>query len=140
MPVVAVTVAGRTAPLSARRVVAAVSLVLRRERKRARINVTVIGAVRMRRLNAEWMGHDWPTDVLSFALPDAGGELFGDVYVCRPVAVREARRRRIALSQELLRLVIHGTLHVIGYDHPEDESRTASPMWRRQERYLACLN
>ncbi len=94
----------------------------------------------MRRLNAEWMGHDWPTDVLSFALPTPGGELLGDVYVCRPVAVREARRRRIAISQELLRLVIHGTLHVIGYDHPEDESRTASPMWRRQERYLACLN
>lgn len=134
------TVAGRTAPLSAGRIVAAVDLVLRRERKRARITVTVVGTVRIRRLNAEWMGHDWPTDVLSFALPTPTGELLGDVYVCRPVAVREARRRRIAVSQELLRLVIHGTLHVIGYDHPEDESRIASPMWRRQERYLACLS
>ncbi len=134
------TVAGRIAPLSARRITAAVLLVLERERRRARITVTIVGAVRMRRLNAEWMGHDWPTDVLSFALPGARGELHGDIYVCRPVAVREARSRRIAVSQELLRLVIHGTLHALGYDHPQDESRSSSPMWRRQERYLACLN
>lgn len=94
----------------------------------------------MRRLNLEWKGHDRPTDVLAFALPQPDGTLHGDIYICRVVAQREARRRGIAVSEELRRLVIHGTLHVLGYDHPEDESRTSSAMWRRQERYLACLN
>jgi probable rRNA maturation factor len=42
------------------------------------------------------------------------------------------------VREEIARLVVHGTLHVLGYDHPEDESRTASPMWRRQERLLAA--
>ena len=132
--------AGRTAPLTARRIRTAVELDLSRERRRARISVTVVGVIRIRRLNVDWIGHDWPTDVLSFPLPGPTGELHGDIYVCRPVALREAARLGIPASQELLRLVIHGTLHVLGYDHPEDESRLASPMWRRQERYLACLS
>jgi probable rRNA maturation factor len=63
----------------------------------------------------------------------------GDVYVCPWVAQREARARGIPARQELLRLVVHGTLHALGHDHPEDERRTTSPMWRRQERYLKAL-
>jgi probable rRNA maturation factor len=41
--------------------------------------------------------------------------------------------------EELARLVVHGTLHVLGWDHPETEDRTRSPMWRRQERYVDRL-
>jgi probable rRNA maturation factor len=42
----------------------------------------------------------------------------------------------VSLRQELVRLVIHGTLHALGYDHPEGDHRIRSPMWRRQERYV----
>ncbi|MCU0256602.1 MAG: rRNA maturation RNase YbeY, partial [Vicinamibacterales bacterium] len=63
----------------------------------------------------------------------------GDVYVCRAVAEGEARRRGLPLRQELVRLLVHGTLHVLGWDHPDDDSRLRSPMWRRQERYVARL-
>jgi probable rRNA maturation factor len=55
------------------------------------------------------------------------------------VAEREARRRGIPVREELIRLVVHGTLHVLGHDHPEGEGRTVSPMWRRQERYVSAL-
>ena len=63
----------------------------------------------------------------------------GDVYVCPWVAAREARTRGIPVRQELIRLLVHGTLHALGYDHPEGERHTRSAMWRRQERYVETL-
>jgi probable rRNA maturation factor len=117
----------------------AVSTVLRGERRRASISVTFLGREAMRRLNATHKGHDRPTDVLSFALRDPSGGVLGDVYVCRWVAEREARSRGIPLRQELIRLIVHGTLHALGRDHPEGEGRTSSAMWRRQERYVDAL-
>ena len=103
------------------------------------ISVTFLGRDAMRRLNAEHKGHDRPTDVLSFALSDPAGGTLGDVYVCPWVAEREARLRGIPLRQELIRLLVHGTLHALGREHPEDDRRTSSPMWRRQERYVEAL-
>jgi probable rRNA maturation factor len=90
----------------------------------------------MQAMNARWKGRDEPTDVLAFALTAPRGALAGDIYICPWVAAREARSRGIPLRQELHRLVIHGVLHVLGYDHPAGVERTISPMWRRQERYL----
>jgi probable rRNA maturation factor len=43
------------------------------------------------------------------------------------------------VREELIRLVVHGTLHVLGYDHPDHGERERSPMWRRQERYVEAL-
>jgi probable rRNA maturation factor len=134
-----VAVNGRRLPLSAALVRRVVEAVLRGERRRALISITFLGRDAMRRLNAEHKGRDCPTDVLSFAMTDPAGRTLGDVYVCPWVAAREARARRIPLRQELIRLVVHGTLHALGRDHPEDDRRTASPMWRRQERYVDAL-
>jgi probable rRNA maturation factor len=134
-----VAVNGRRLPLSATLVRRVVEAVLRGERRRALMSITFLGRDAMRRLNAEHKGHDRPTDVLSFAMTDPAGRTLGDVYVCPWVAAREARARRIPLRQELIRLVVHGTLHALGRDHPEDERRTASSMWRRQERYVDAL-
>jgi probable rRNA maturation factor len=61
----------------------------------------------------------------------------GDIYICPDVARVNAKRNRVPVSEELARLVVHGTLHVAGHDHPDDESRTKSSMWKRQERILA---
>jgi probable rRNA maturation factor len=60
----------------------------------------------------------------------------GDIYICVPVAREHAARLGLAAAVEVRRLVIHGVLHVLGYDHPDGDGRTRSPMWRRQERYL----
>jgi probable rRNA maturation factor len=120
-------------------VVRVVEEVLRRERATATISVTFFGREPMRRLHAIHKGQDRPTDVLAFGLATPDGGTVGDVYVCRAVAARHAVRHGVPLRQELIRLIIHGTLHVLGWDHPEDDSRTRSPMWRRQERYVRAL-
>ena len=133
-----VVVAGR-APLPAEAAARAVREVLRRERRAAFISLTFLGRDRMRALNRRYKGRRGATDVLAFALPGPDGGLAGDVYVCPWYARREAKRHRVPLREELVRLIVHGTLHVLGWDHPDDESRNRSPMWRRQERYVAAL-
>ena len=79
--------------------------------------------------------------IISFAFRAAGdgGAVVGDVYVCADVARENARRHRVGVREEIARLVVHGTLHVLGYGHPESDARTSSPMWERQERLLARL-
>jgi probable rRNA maturation factor len=114
----------------------AVEAVLRGEKRAALVSVSFVGRDRMRMLNRRWKKRDQPTDVLAFALTGPHGARTGDIYICPWVATREARARGLPLRQELKRLVIHGVLHVLGYDHPAGPRRTISPMWRRQERYL----
>jgi len=134
-----VVVNGRRLPLSRALVKRVVEGVLRAERRRALISVTFLGRDAMRRLNAEHRGRDRPTDVLAFALSGPAGEVIGDVYVCPWMARQEAKARGIPLREELVRLVVHGTLHALGRDHPEGAGRTRSAMWRRQERYVEAL-
>lgn len=131
-----VRVSGRRPALATAMVRRVVHSVLRAERRDAAVSITFLGAITMRRLNDEFLGHDQPTDVISFGLAGPDGRLAGDVYLCRAVAARNARRHGVPLRQELVRLVIHGTLHVLGYDHPDGDHRTRSPMWQRQERYV----
>lgn len=133
-----VVVAG-TRPLPARLCARAADHVAAREGQRVALSVAFLGPRAMARLNAEHKGHDRPTDVLAFPLPLPDGSLAGDIYLCRWHAAREARARGIPVREELLRLVVHGTLHVLGHDHPEGSGRTRSPMWERQERYLREL-
>ena len=98
----------------------------------------------MRRLNRRSTGRRGLTDVLAFTLPQPDGSVVGDVYLCpgaarRFVRAERGRAERRAVETELLRLTIHGTLHLLGYDHPDGAGRTRSPMWRKQERYLERL-
>lgn len=136
----AIQVGGHLRPLSDADVRRVVASVLRGERRRAEVSVTFLGRDAMRRLNASALGHDRPTDVIAYALPAPTGGLVGDLYLCPWVAARSARRHRISLRQELVRLLVHGTLHLLGWDHPGDlDGRLASPMWARQESYVARL-
>jgi probable rRNA maturation factor len=134
-----VVVNGRRLALSSALVRRVVRGVLEGERRPALVSVTFLGRDAMRRLNAEHKGRDEPTDVLAFAMTDGAGNTVGDVYICPWVARREARTRGLPLRQELIRLVIHGTLHVLGRTHPEGPARTRSAMWRRQEHYVGAL-
>jgi probable rRNA maturation factor len=134
-----VLVSGRRLPLSRALVRRVVEGVVRAERRHALISVTFVGRDTMRRLNAEHKQHAYPTDVLTFRLIDPAGRVAGDVYICPWVARREARARAIPLREELIRLIVHGTLHALGRDHPEGSARTRSAMWRRQEHYVETL-
>ena len=115
---------------------------LRSERvKDAMLSITFVGRAAISRLNRRYLGHVGPTDVISFGLGRIGkrGAVVGDIYICGEVARQNARRQGIAVGEELLRLVVHGTLHVLGRDHPTGAARTSSQMWRRQERILARI-
>jgi probable rRNA maturation factor len=110
--------------------------------REALISVALVGTGRMQRLNRQFLNHHGPTDVISFALSpkDDAVPVIGDIYVCPRIAERNARRLGVSLRDELARLVVHGTLHVLGYEHPENEARTSSPMWRKQERILDSVH
>jgi len=101
------------------------------------VSVTLVDAPTMRELNARYHRVDAPTDVLAFDLEGAGEGLLGDVYVCVDVAASAAAENDEPLERELARLTIHGILHLLGHDHPEDEDRWDSPMFRLQEQLLS---
>ncbi len=105
----------------------------------AMLSITFVGRAAMSELNRRYLGHRGPTDVIAFGLerPGKRGAVIGDIYICPEVARDNAKRQGVSAGEELLRLVVHGTLHVLGHDHPTGVSRTTSPMWRRQERILA---
>jgi probable rRNA maturation factor len=114
--------------------------VLARERAGpAAIEVTMLSSQAMRALNRRALGRDRATDVIAFGMRH-GDTLVGDVYVCPAVARRSATRLGVSPSEEVLRLVVHGTLHALGYRHPEGPGRSRSVMWRRQERYVTALH
>lgn len=137
--VVDVATEGVRIPVSRSRVAALADAVLRAERVRyAILSVAFVTDRRIAALNRKHLGHSGPTDVISFGFApvDARGDVVGDVYIAPGVARRNAKSHGGSVREELLRLVVHGVLHVLGHDHPEDESRYASPMWKRQEQLL----
>ena len=105
----------------------------------ALISIAFVGRTAITRLNRRYLRHSGPTDVISFGMAREAETMpaIGDIYICPEVAARNARANDVTLREELSRLVVHGTLHVAGHDHPDDESRIDSEMWKRQERILA---
>jgi probable rRNA maturation factor len=119
-------------------VLAAETALQARGPREGEVSVTFVTAADIRSLNREYLGHDRPTDVIAFDLGDEKA-LIGDVYVCPEVAADNASERGEELRTELLRLVIHGSLHLIGLDHPEGSGRESSPMFTLQEELLRAL-
>jgi probable rRNA maturation factor len=129
-------------PVARERVTSLAESVLRAERVRnATVSVAFVSDRRIAALNREHLGHTGPTDVISFAFEPVGPafEVVGDVYIAPDVARKNARAHGRGVREELLRLVVHGVLHVVGHDHPEDDSRYRSRMWKRQEQLLRTL-
>lgn len=87
-------------------------------------------------LNIRYLGHDYPTDVLSFPLSE-GEPLIGEIIISVETAERNAKRFRQTLEQELLRLAIHGTLHLLGYDDATLKQR--KKMRQKERKYLKLI-
>ncbi len=137
--IVDVTVTGVRIPVARERVARVAERVLRAERvPHALVSVAFVTDREIASLNRAHLGHRGPTDVISFgfAAGARGGPVVGDIYIAPGVARRNAAQRGRGVREETLRLVVHGVLHVLGYEHPEDDSRYQSSMWRRQERLL----
>jgi probable rRNA maturation factor len=121
---------------------------LARSERPVEISVTLTGDDQVRALNAHWRGKDKPTNVLSFPMADdidlaraeADGPelLLGDIILARGVCVAEAAEKGVPLEQHAAHLVVHGTLHLLGYDHQDDAQ--ASDMEAREVRALKRLD
>jgi probable rRNA maturation factor len=105
----------------------------------AQISVALVDDAHVAQLNERYLNHMGPTDVISFPLYAEGEPPVADIYIGVEQARRQAARLRIPLPEELQRLAVHGTLHVLGYDHHEGRARQRSEMWQRQEAILQKL-
>ena len=87
------------------------------------LNIVFVNDLYIRALNKSYRGKDVPTDVLSFNYDYDTGEdgLIGEVYISVETAVRQAKDHRHSFEDELSKLLVHGLLHLHGYDHEEDE-------------------
>ncbi|MBI5641334.1 MAG: rRNA maturation RNase YbeY [Nitrospirae bacterium] len=108
----------------------------------AELSVLLVNSRRMKHLNARYRGIDKVTDVLSFPMD---GQLFhapsvplGDIVICIPKAVSQAREYGVSFHDELLRLMLHGLLHLIGYDH-EKNSYQKIKMQRKERELLNAV-
>ena len=138
---VSVAIEGTRVPVSRARVAAVARAVLKAEKVRdAMLSITFVSDRAMRGLNKRHLRRDRVTDVIAFGFRRVAKSepLIGDVYIAPGVAKASASANGISSREEIVRLIVHGVLHVLGYDHPETD-RTRSAMWRRQERLVARL-
>jgi len=104
----------------------------REVRLEGEVNVRITSDTEMRRLNREFRRKDEPTDVLSFpSSPNGNSELAGDIAICAEIAYANAGILRHPFEEELKILMLHGLLHLAGYDHEKDQGEMA-----RKERRL----
>lgn len=125
---------------------AALTVLVEEQAPKGRLDLHLVDAETIQDLNNTHMRSDEPTDVLAFPLdPDefdsaeAGGssEMLGDVVVCASVAFAQAPGHTGSFEAEMLLLIIHGTLHVLGHDHAETDERLL--MQQRERHHLAAL-
>ena len=105
------------------------------------------GDEQVRELNSQWRGKDKPTNVLSFPMaepdelsdpaPDGPELMLGDIVLARGVCATEAAEKAISIEAHASHLMVHGTLHLLGYDHHDDDA--AADMEAREVRALARL-
>jgi probable rRNA maturation factor len=106
------------------------------------ISVTFTSDEEVRALNAKWRGKDKPTNVLSFPMAKeaelASAQLLGDIVLAHGVCAREAAEKQVEVATHAAHLVVHGTLHLLGYDH-ETNDAGAEEMEEIERRALASL-
>ncbi len=112
----------------------AISKVLSESRfESAEISLAIVDDQEMHTLNREFLDHDYPTDVLSFPFSTDKDFLAGEIVVSVDTAERESKSHGLAPDQELLLYVVHGMLHLVGYD---DKDQDARMVMRSKEKYF----
>ena len=100
----------------------------------AGVTVALFGDARLHELNRDYRGMDKPTDVLSFRSNESDGYL-GDIAISVETAERQAKRRKSRLDRELRVLILHGFLHLLGYDHETDDGEMRRVEYRLRRRF-----
>lgn len=105
--------------------------------REAAIGVALVDDEYIQQLNRRHLGHDCPTDVISFPYNNSEAAIEGDIVVSVETARREASKRRVPIEAEVVMYVVHGLLHLLGYD--DTGPRKRKRMWQRQREILAAL-
>jgi len=107
----------------------------------ADLTLVLADDVKLHRLNRDFLGHDYPTDVLAFPAneedPETGQPYLGDVVISLPRAAVQAAEHGHAVEAEVQLLTIHGILHLLGHDHAEKDEKER--MWKAQTEVLKTL-
>ena len=131
---------GDAEPPSSRQLRVWVEAALREHRPDAELTVRIVGKPEIQALNRDYRHQDVPTNVLSFPFEAPAGiemPLLGDVVICADVVAREASQSGRPLHAHWAHMVVHGVLHLLGYDHIEDHD--AREMEAQETRILAEL-
>ncbi len=89
----------------------------------AEISVAIVTDERIHEMNRDYLQHDYPTDVITFPLSDDEQFLEGEIVVSIDTAIRESAAMEWSSEEELLLYIVHGTLHLVGFDDQSDEDR-----------------
>lgn len=115
-------------------IISLVKFVLKGEKSfQKNINIVFVDDEYITQLNKQYLNHNWTTDVISFPLND-DNKIEGEIYINVEQAKRQAREYKVKISEELKRLLIHGTLHLIGY--ADTTQRTKKQMSLLEDMYL----
>ncbi|PIZ94905.1 MAG: rRNA maturation RNase YbeY [Candidatus Magasanikbacteria bacterium CG_4_10_14_0_2_um_filter_33_14] len=129
--------------LSDKKIKEIVFYVLKKNKKDGSISVNVVGDKKIREINKNYRGKDKVTDVISFALEEGeeifqiGEKDFGDIFICLPQIKRQAKENNISAREEMTRMLVHGVLHILGFDHMEEKD--AKIMFAMQEKFVKNL-
>ena len=105
------------------------------------LEIIITNGRQIRKINKKYRGYDRVTDVLSFAWQEekkVKSDLLGQIYICYPQIVKQARERHIATAEEFTRMLVHGFMHLLGYDHATKAQE--KKMFALQERIVAALS
>ena len=121
------------------------ALLMELEVEEAEIGICLVGAPEMTRLNETFLQHAGSTDVITFdysapgcRTPDAGRGVHGEIFICVDEAVLQARKFGTSWQSEMVRYLVHGTLHLIGFD--DTNAGVRRKMKREEDRVLARLS
>lgn len=124
--------------ISDRQIQKVVAYVLKKEQRSGDVTVHTIGDTKMARLQKIHRGKEGTTDVLSFAAQEGdkitGDGTLGDIFISIPRIRKQAREWSVTFEEEFTRMLIHGLLHILGYDHIQKSE--AEVMFGKQEKYL----
>jgi probable rRNA maturation factor len=113
---------------------------LRQEREHAELVIRLVDPAESQELNRQYRGKDRPTNVLSFpsdAPAVVGSHLLGDLVICAPLVLREAEEQGKSATAHWAHMVVHGVLHLLGYDHQEEAA--GEIMERLEQEIMAVL-
>lgn len=101
------------------------------------LSVAFVAPTVIKKLNLTYRGQNQATDILSFGYFFEGSQLDGELVICPAVAIKNGKKHGLSLNWELQRLLVHGLLHLVGYDH--EKTKEAATMERRENKIIKSI-